>query len=215
MKSFIRIFQLLLLAGVLLLIAAAGFILGRKSNQPLFNKSEQVEAAILLEQVRNSLALVTVEGEFSEIYDYSSYWLADWSPFKKQALIRVRAKVLAGVNLEKVIFNVDELSRTITLKNVPGPHVIAVEHDLDYYDIREGSFNSFSKDEYNLLQSRAKNYVKAKAYESSLMTEAESRFNEMAGQMSIWLETIDWHLIIERSNENAHPLSEHRMQHTY
>ncbi|NUO03717.1 MAG: DUF4230 domain-containing protein, partial [Saprospiraceae bacterium] len=56
-------------------------------------------ASILLEKIRTVVKLTTVEGEFSEIYNYNEYsgyftWLWD-----KKALIRVHAVVSAGYDL--------------------------------------------------------------------------------------------------------------------
>ena len=44
------------------------------------------ESKILLEKIKTVSKLVTVEGYFSEIYDYQEYWGYDLSPFRKKSL---------------------------------------------------------------------------------------------------------------------------------
>ncbi|NTW34279.1 MAG: DUF4230 domain-containing protein, partial [Bacteroidetes bacterium] len=72
----------------------------------------------------------------------------DVSFFTKKALIRVKARILAGFDFEKVKISVDEKSKTVTISNIPPPQILSMEHDLDYYDITEGIFNSFSTEDY-------------------------------------------------------------------
>jgi hypothetical protein len=69
------------------------------------------------------------------------------------------------------------------LSGLPPIELLSIEHDLDYYDVQEGMFNSFSTEDYNKLNSNAKEYIRKKAMESDLLKTA-------AEQKNLWLETI-------------------------
>ena len=62
-------------------------------------KQTNQTATTLIEQIKKVAKLATVEGHFSEIYNYKDYYGYDWSIFRKKALIRVQAKVSAGYDL--------------------------------------------------------------------------------------------------------------------
>ena len=65
-----------------------------------FRLTEQSQ--VLMEKIKTVAKLVTVEGYFSEVYDYQDYWNYDVSMFRKKALIRVKAKVSVGYDLSKM-----------------------------------------------------------------------------------------------------------------
>ena len=64
--------------------------------------SEEERSTVLLERIKTVAKLVTVEGYFSEVYDYKSYWGYDFSPFRKKALVRVKARVSVGYDLDQM-----------------------------------------------------------------------------------------------------------------
>ncbi|MBP7184461.1 MAG: DUF4230 domain-containing protein, partial [Saprospiraceae bacterium] len=66
------------------------------------NVVKQESADVLLEKIKYVSKLVTVEGYFSELYNYKDYWQYDWWPFQRKALIRVKAKVSAGYDLSQM-----------------------------------------------------------------------------------------------------------------
>jgi hypothetical protein len=75
---------ILLLVGVALLV----FFITRSVYEPE-KKTELVSSAVLLERVRPVLKLVTVEGEFSEVFSYRSAeaafeWLKDFTHSRRK-----------------------------------------------------------------------------------------------------------------------------------
>jgi Protein of unknown function (DUF4230) len=80
-----------------LLLAALAFCLGGFFTYKYFTPSRPVEnASVLLEQIRTVAKLSTVEGQFSEIYNYSEYQGYFTFFWDKKVLVRVRATVSAG-----------------------------------------------------------------------------------------------------------------------
>ncbi len=159
-----------------------------------FRIEEKVEqnADVLLEQVKTVAKLVTVEGYFSEIYNYKDYWGYDWGIFRKKALMRVKAKVSVGYDLSTMEIKADEATRTIILSNLPEPELISIEHDIDYYDLQQGTFNSFKEEDYNKLNANAKRYIEQRAKDGELFEEAKKQGNEMLDLIQFITESTGW-----------------------
>jgi hypothetical protein len=188
---------------VLFLLAA--FLLGGWITYRLFNKRGEerttVESSVLLERVREVFKLVTVEGDFSEIYHEKSirevtlylpiptYW-----DFSKEALLEVKGKVLVGYNMEQVAFTVDSTTRTITLSNLPEPEILAVDHSITYRNLDESYFNSFTPEDYTQLNKNAKAILRKKAEESDLLAKAKADGNAMVETMRFMTESVGWTL---------------------
>jgi hypothetical protein len=150
-----------------------GLYYGMKIN-PLRTNSEQ-EAVIILERMEQVHKMVLVTSHFSEIYDYKDYWFYDLSPFRKKALIRVRAQVQAGFDLEKARITVDSETRTVTISDIPPCEILSVDHDLDYYDIQQGTFNYFDENKFTELSQSAKTFITDEAISSGVLEQAELR----------------------------------------
>lgn len=132
---------------------------------------------VLLEQMKSVAKVIAVEGYFSEIYTHEDYYNFDLSPFRKKALLRVKAKVSVGYDLENMRIEANDATKIISISNIPEPKILSIDHDVDYYDIQEGTFNSFSEKELTELNRRAKNYIeeKAKSDELGLLVAAEEQ----------------------------------------
>ena len=106
---------ILILSGIVL-----AFYIGWRFNNWLDFKMEtkvSEDATVLIEKIQTATKLITMEGYFSEIYDYSDYYGYDLSVFRKKALIRVKAKVSVGFDLEKMKF-IKLRNRDITLSDM-------------------------------------------------------------------------------------------------
>ena len=79
---------------------------------------------------------------------------------EKKALLRVNAKVSAGYDLKKLNIKVDSKTKTIHIGPMPQVEILAVDHSLDYFNIEEGVFNSFTPQDYNKINANAKDYIK-------------------------------------------------------
>ena len=165
---------------LLLLALVATFVGGILLTRWYFKRTEAVvqeSGVVLLERIKQVAKLVTVEGYFSEIYDYQDYYGYDLSFFRKKALIRVKAKVSVGYDLEKMKITAVSETKTIQLSGIPPAEILSIEHDLDYYDVQEGFFNEFSPDDYDKLNASAKEFIRKKAMESDLTKNASNQRN--------------------------------------
>ena len=155
---------------------------------------EEVKAVVLLERVEKVMKLVTVEGSFSEIYDYKHHLIADIWPFRKKALIRINARVLVGYDFEKVVITADEQSRTITIENIPPPEILSIEHDMDYYNFENGLFNLITNKDITEMGFEAKEFISGKARESDLFDKAEEQRKDLFEILALAVEASGWKL---------------------
>ena len=186
MKSLVFVFTLILLG--------YGIYWATKYYYTIGETKVEEQSEVLLEKIKTVSKLVTVEGHFSEVYDYKDYWAYDISPFRKKALMRIKAKVLVGYDLEKMTIESVPKDKVIRLGNLPDPEIISIEQDLDYYDITEGTFNSFSPSDLNKLQEKAKEYIRSHAEKSDLKLSAVTQGNQLLDLIRFMVETAGWRL---------------------
>ncbi len=192
-----KFYKYLIIILVILLAIGIAWYSGFKAS--FFEKKSTLTQEVVLEQIKNVVKLGTVEGYFSEIYNYKEHYGPDMSFFTKKALIRVKAKILAGFDLEKINVKVDENTKTVKIENLPEPQILSIEHDLDYYDITEGMFNSFTTEDYNKMNNQAKIYIKNVALKTNLMQNAKNQLNSHLQVLNVLMNSYGWKLEVENS----------------
>jgi hypothetical protein len=157
------------------------------------------ESTVLLESIRTVAKLVTVQGQFSEIYDHNAYqgywtWLYD-----KKILVRVRATVSAGIDLEALQIDASPASKTITIGPIPPPQILSIDHDVDYFDIREGLFTRFTPNEYNQINQEAKTILRKKAEQSPLLAKAADQSTNMMQIIQTLADNAGWKVVVRET----------------
>ncbi|MEP6793622.1 MAG: DUF4230 domain-containing protein [Saprospiraceae bacterium] len=170
------------------------FKLGSRFSLPKTKTTQ--DSVVLLEKIRTVCKLVTAEGEFSEIYSYKESKWFDVSFLNKKALIRVKAKVSVGYDLSKIKVEPDEKNHTLVISGMPPAEILSVDHDLDYYDVSEGFFNSFSTADYNKINANAKDYIIAQVQKSSLMEAADKKRDELLEVIRFMAESAGWNVTV-------------------
>ena len=181
-----------------ILLFLAVFILGGWLSWRFFAPSSKPieNSTVLLEKIQAVAKLATVEGQFSEIYNYSEYQGFFTFFWDKKILVRVRATVSAGYDLEALHIETDPASKTIYMSALPEPQILSIDHSLDYYDISEGIFSSFTPEDYTRINEKAKDLIRQQALKSNLMTEARTQATEMVGLLRFMVEGAGWRLEI-------------------
>lgn len=188
-----------LISGIILIALGMGMWYYMKSQ--FFEVKNAENTTLVLEKIKTVTKLISVEGQFSELYNHKEYYEYDFfNLFTKKILLRVTAKVSVGYDFEKVNLSIDSLNRTVTLNELPQAEVLSIDHDIDYYDISEGTFNSFTPEEYNAIQRKAKAFIAEKAKSTSLIAEAEKQKSEYLKMMEMALKSGGWKLIIKGQN---------------
>lgn len=170
----------------LLLVFGLGIFVTKKYYQ-LGETVTKQNSQVLLEQMKSVAKVIAVEGYFSEIYTHEDYYNFDLSPFRKKALLRVKAKVSVGYDLEGMKMEANDATKIISISNIPDPEILSIDHEIDYYDIQEGTFNSFTEQELTELNRRAKKFIeeKAKSDELGLLPAAEEQKLKMLESIEI------------------------------
>ena len=156
----------------------------------------QQQSTVILNKIRSVCKLVSVEGDFAEIYHYENTKDRFMSLFrsKKKALIVIKAKAHIGYDLNKLNMRADNDRKRIILSHFPEPEVLSIEPDLQFYDIKNGIFNSFSPTDLTNLNQEAKEHIKQKIPESGLMETAKSEAMQAVLVVEKIVETIGWTL---------------------
>jgi hypothetical protein len=90
----------------------------------------------------------------------------------------------------------DPVARTIRMTALPEPEILSIDHSLDYYDISEGLFASFSPEDYTRINQRAKELIRDQALKSNLMPAAREQAGKMLELIEFMVQSAGWKLEI-------------------
>ncbi|SHJ88909.1 DUF4230 domain-containing protein [Pseudozobellia thermophila] len=180
-----------LVLGAILMYWVFSFFRNKKSKEVTEHQSE-----VLLDKIRTVCKLVSVEGDFAEIYRYENKKERFMSlvTSKKKALIVINAKAQIGYDLKKIGMHADNENKRIVMTNFPEPEILSIEPDIQFYDIQSGMFNFFSPDDLTLLNKEAKQHIREKIPESGLMETAKKEAVQAVLLIEKIVETIGWKL---------------------
>lgn len=164
----------------------------RKQNK----ETTEVQSTVLLERIKNVCKLISVEGDFAEIYKYENTRERFMSlvSSKKKALIVINAKVHIGYDLQQIKLQANNAKKQIVLSSFPQPQILSIEPQLEFYDIKNGLFNSFTPNDLTSLNQEAIKHIRDKIPQSGLMETARREALEAILLMEQLVETIGWKL---------------------
>lgn len=180
-----------LILGAIIMYWIFGFFRKKKSKELTEHQS-----SVLLEKIRSVCKLITVEGEFAEIYRYenSKQQFLSLLTSRKKALIVINAKAQIGYDLSKLQLKADTARKQIIVNNFPEPEVLSIEPELEFYDIQNDLFNLFTPNDLTMVTREAKDHIRRKIPESGLMESAKRDAIEAILLMEKIVETIGWTL---------------------
>ncbi len=184
---------------LVLLLIAGGLIAGLYWGSQVGTPKAEENTSVVVEKIEKVAKLITVETHLSEIYSYKDYYNYDWSWLRKKALLRVNAKVSAGYDLKKLNIKVDSKTKTIHIGPMPAVEILAVDHSLDYFNIEEGVFNSFTPQDYNKINANAKDYIKKIAGQNEVLQQAAAQENTMIEMMATMARGMGYTLVVEKN----------------
>ncbi|MDQ3142977.1 MAG: DUF4230 domain-containing protein [Bacteroidota bacterium] len=194
---------------ILLLILIMAFLAGVYCGYLIFGKKSKtsVSSTVILEKMKDVFKVASVEAQYSELLKHEDYTWLDLSFFRKKAIVRVQASVLAGVNLDSTAIQIDEKNKIVYLKFDHNAKIISIDHSLDYYDLQQGTFNSFTPEELTGLQLKAKDLIKDKAMQGPLLKRASERRDEMLQLIRHLLKSADYTLIVEDKKDPSYQIN--------
>ena len=185
-----------ILLGLALGISATSIYFRNKANQHLSGQS-----ALLLDKIKQVCKLITVEGEFSEIFshrDQKNYFFKLFQ-LEKKALLIVKAKVLIGFDLTKIRIEANTKRRQVILSQFPAPEILSIDSDLEYYDIQKGIINKFSGTELTNMNKKSKEFIRDKVSESDLYLIAHNQATDTINVIRELIESVGWELTTENT----------------
>lgn len=184
---------ILLLVGIFI-----GVFIVKNNFNSFFQQQRTSDGTVLIEQIKEVTKLISIEGYFAEVYENKEYWGYDFSPLRKKALIRVKAKVSVGYDFTNLKLESFPEEKIIKIGKLPDPEILSIDHDLDYYDITEGSFNSFNEKDFNKMNKEAKDKIEKVALESDLLLKAETQSAKIFNMMEVIVENAGWTIEYEK-----------------
>jgi len=155
----------------------------------------QENTALIREQVKNVGKLVVTEGHFSEVFTYknSKAVFGDLLEAKKQAIVIVNADVTIGYDLSKINYEIDELTKTLRIVNIPQEE-IKINPDFEYYDIQADFLNQFEAKDYNDIKETVQKSLMKKIEASDLKSNAQNRLISELAKFLILTNSLGWTL---------------------
>lgn len=186
----------ILIAVLILIIALLGIKL---FIADIFSKKDNssVDGTIVVQRIQKVMKLVTVEGNYSELMRYNDFDYIDFPGFRKDAIVKVDAKVAVGYNLEKMKISTNEKDKTIVIEQMPKPEIISIDTDIRFENLSSGLFTDFSEQELSKLNSLAKEKIRQKALSAELIRQAEEQKNDVLGLIFYMAKQNGYKIIVE------------------
>lgn len=152
---------------------------------------------VILERIQNVFKVILVEGEFADVVTYRDFYSYDLPGFRKSALLKVKAKVTVGYDLDSVAMNYDHTTKTINIIRMPAPKILSIDPDIQYYDVSNGLFNSFSPEDLTKLQKSARDTIELKARQGGLLEKASQQSVQMLDMLTFAARETGWNITVE------------------
>jgi hypothetical protein len=168
----------------------------RSCTETTDQKSILKENSMLIqEQINNVSKLIVTEGHFSEVYTYkdSKALFGPLITAEKKALVVVNAEVTVAYDLGKIVFTIDEATKTLKINSIPEPE-IKLNPDFEYYDVSADFLNQFDAEDYNKIKRNIRSSLVQKIEKSTLKTNAENRLLSELSKFYILTSAMGWSL---------------------
>lgn len=162
-----------------ILIFFIGFFIAKFWYQKEGKDFKKEETQLLMQTVKNMSKLVVSSGNFSEVYNYqdSKKYFYDVLSFNKKAIVTVNATVEVGYDLSKLDIQIDSMAKKIIIHKIPEEE-ISIAPQVQYFDLQQSQFNTFSKEELNTIQQKSIEKIRQTLVLQTLKKEAKTRFFE-------------------------------------
>ncbi|TDQ24048.1 DUF4230 domain-containing protein [Tenacibaculum caenipelagi] len=176
--------------------AIISFFIFKKFTSVNRKNLTEKQSVVLLDKIKKVSKLITVEGEFAEIYHHENTKekFLGLITSKKKAIIIINAKVHVGFDFRKIKMHTNTKNKTLVLSEFPQPEVFSIEPNLRFYDVQNGLLNKFNSEDLTEVNKEAKEHILQKIPESNLMQTANKEAIEAITLMQNLVETIGWKL---------------------
>ncbi len=191
--------ETLIFLGIILGLAV-GAVIAKYYYKHKNSQQLKQQSAILLKQIKQVFKLVTVEGNFSEIFTHRNGKSIFFNllQLEKKVILIVKAKVMVGFDLSRVHIRVDSSNKKVILSHFPQPQTISIDTDLEYYDIQKGIVNKLSEKDLTDISKKAKDFIREKVDESDLFLIAEKQVHDTIDFICQLAVSVGWEMICEK-----------------
>jgi hypothetical protein len=159
----------------------------------------QVQSVVLLDKIRHVCKLITIEGEFSEVFSHSDGKSIFFKllQMKKKALLIVKARVMIGFDLTKIKIEMVPEQKKVKLSHFPDPEILSMDTDLEYYDVQKGIINKFSEKDLTNMNKKSKEFIRDKVERSYLFDIARNQGADTIAVIRQLIDSVGWKLVTE------------------
>ena len=158
-----------------LIVGVLCMLLYNEYNKP--KEAAKIQGSqIIQERLQNVSKLIVTEGYFSDIITYKdakSLYL-DLLSAEKKAVVLVKAKATIAYDLKQLVFEINEIDKTIVISNIPKPE-LQVSPNLTYYDVEQDYLNPFEANDYNKISVLVNQRLQKQIASSSFKSNAQNR----------------------------------------
>lgn len=179
-----------MLTAIVLLLSIKYFFDKKEEKETL-----EADSALIQTQIANVSKLIVTEGHFAEVISYtdSQKYLMDLLSFDKKILIVANADVTVSYDLHKIVYDIDQTNKKITIKSIPEAEV-KIYPNLKYYDVSQSQVNPFNTEDVNKIQKKVYAELEKKISQSNLKKNAESRLISELANIVFLTKSIGWTL---------------------
>lgn len=148
-------------------------------------------------EIKRLNKMIVAEQAYSDIYSHKNSLsfpgFERFMSFDKKVLLLVNAKVQATYDLSKLKVEVDAEKKKITLYEIP-PLEVQIYPDVQFYDMEQSTFNSFSKDELNEVKNNAIKKIEQVVDRSKLEKEAREQLLDNLLNLYFLADAYQWEI---------------------
>jgi len=154
----------------------------------------RTDANVMIEQIKNVSKIVNTEGYFSEVYTETDTKSFYGFPSTKKIIIKVKARVMAGYDLNNLKIDVDSSAKKIKVTGLNNPQIIGIEPEIQYYDVTNGVLNQFSAEDYSRLNQKAIDTIRYSALRSNLLNNVAKQGVSNFRSLQILAQQMGWRI---------------------
>ncbi|WP_347374100.1 DUF4230 domain-containing protein [Aequorivita sp. Q41] len=155
----------------------------------------EANTALIQKELQHVGKLIVTEGSYAQVFTYNDSKALLYGMFdaRKKALVVVNAKASIAYDLSKVNAHIDEVTKTLTITNIPEPE-LTINPNIEYYDVTQDYLNQFTATDYNKIKQRVEKSLREKIEASELQKNAENRLISELQKIYILTNSMGWTL---------------------
>ncbi len=178
------------------IVIALVLVFGLRYCEHQKDEREQLieSTALIQKQLKNVGKLIVTEGSYVQVFTYKdTEKLLGFIDANKKALVVVNAEATISYDLSKIETEIDEVSKTVILKNIPEPE-LKINPNIEYYDVTQDYLNQFEAKDYNNIKQKVEKLLHSKIEASELRTNAQNRLISELQKIYILTNSMGWTL---------------------